>query len=230
MGNPSNCLLSKVALKGAYSGGKLIKVTNGLRVSKSTQQNSCPKGYKIWSPQSQQDWQTAIASTDIPGAPHVIVDVTRASNGCGGCTKYPMNSDVPQQSSWVTSDGSPWWLRDKNYNEPNGDYHANCYLHIYKTDPNDVRFNDGSCGYSSSSYLCQPKGYYIFSHECGRSGVLALMSRDRSLDLTCRPPGSLYLYSVVCCILAKFVHIFTLPHHLKQQRNNLAVKAVQALA
>merc|ERR1712046_95094 len=73
----------------------------------------------------------------------------------GGCTKYAMKSGVSQQGSWTTSDGSNWWLRDGKYNEPNGDYHANCYLHIYKVDPNDVRFNDGNCGFSSNDYLCQ---------------------------------------------------------------------------
>ena len=97
-------------------------------------------------------------STRLPAAPHLIVDVTRPSNGCGGCTKYAMKSGVDPQSSWVTSDGSPWWLRDTKYNEPNGDYVANCYLSVYSTNPSDVRFNDGNCGHSSTSYLCQPRG------------------------------------------------------------------------
>ena len=92
----------------------------------------------------------------IPAAPHLIVDVTRPSNGCGGCTKYAMKSGVPQQSSWVTSDGSPWWLRDTKYNEPNGDYHANCYLHIYDVNPNNVRFDDNNCNFYTTDYLCQP--------------------------------------------------------------------------
>ena len=135
-------------------------VTNGLQISKSTQPNSCPKGWKLWSPQNQQDWQTAQASTKLPARPHLLVDITRPANGCGGCTKYAMKSGVDQQNSWVTSDGSPWWLRDTKYNEPNGDYHANCYLHVYKTDPKDIRFNDLGCGYSSTSYLCQPRGIY----------------------------------------------------------------------
>merc|ERR1712100_275041 len=66
-----------------------------------------------------------------------------------------MKSGVSQQGSWRTTDGSAWWLRDGRYNDPNGDYHANCYLHIYDVNPNNVRFNDGSCGYYSSEYLCQ---------------------------------------------------------------------------
>ena len=154
-GSPGNCWAQRIRLQGRFSAGKLIKVTNGLRVSKSTQKNSCPKGWKIWSPRNQQDWQTVLDSTSIPSAPHLIVDVTRPSNGCGGCTRYAMKSTVDQQSSWVTSDGSPWWLRDTKYKEPNGDYKANCYLHISAIVPTHVEFNDKSCSYSSNSYLCQ---------------------------------------------------------------------------
>ena len=157
-GSPVACTVTPVALQGPYFAGKLVKVTGGLKVYRSTQKNSCPPGWKIWSPSSRQDWATVAASTKIPARLYTIVDVTRRANGCGGCTKYPMKSGVPQQSSWVTSDGSPWWLRDTKYNEPNGDYVANCYLSVYSTNPSDVRFNDGNCGHSSTSYLCQPRG------------------------------------------------------------------------
>merc|ERR1712178_519440 len=92
---------------------------------------------------------------NYPKKPHFIVDVTRPANGCGGCTKYAMKSSTAQQGSWTTTDGSSWWLRDAKYNEPNGDYHANCYLHIYDVNPNNVRFNDGNCNYASTDYLCQ---------------------------------------------------------------------------
>merc|ERR1711920_1215194 len=67
-----------------------------------------------------------------------------------------MKSTTAQQGSWRTTDGSAWWLRDAKYNEPNGDYHANCYLHVYDVNPNNVRFNDGNCNYKSNAYLCQP--------------------------------------------------------------------------
>ena len=154
-GSPKTCTVQQVTLKGTYAAGKLVIVTDGLKISKSIQKNSCPTGWKLWSPQSKQDWQTVISSTEIPAAPHVIVDITRPLNGCGGCTRYPMKSTVDQQSSWVTSDGSPWWLRDTKYNEPNGDYVANCYLHVYSTKPEDVRFNDAKCAVFSTHYLCQ---------------------------------------------------------------------------
>ena len=157
-GSDASCRVAPVVLKGMYSAGKLVKVTNGIKTSKSTMKNSCPSGWKLWSPQSKQDWTTVLASTKLPSAPHLIVDITRPSNGCGGCTKYAMKSDSPQQSSWVTEDGSPWWLRDTKYKEPNGDYKANCYLFIYSSNPGDVKFNDGNCAYSSTQYLCQPRG------------------------------------------------------------------------
>merc|ERR1712222_130798 len=83
---------------------------------------------------------------------------TKSSNGNNAAGRnYAMKSSVAQQKPWKTKDGSAWWLRDAKYNEPNGDYHANCYLHVYDVNPNNVRFNDGSCGYYSTEYLCQPK-------------------------------------------------------------------------
>ena len=116
---------------------------------------------KLWSPRNKNDWTIVYNAmkksyNNYPRKPHLIIDVTRAANKCGGCNKYAMKSGVSQQATWKTSDGSKWWLRDSKYNEPNGDYHANCYLHVYKVDPGDVRFNDGNCGHSSTDYLCQP--------------------------------------------------------------------------
>lgn len=129
-------------------------------ISKSTDANSCPPKWKIWAPASKADYQKAYTATNSfsgMAGPHFIVDVTRPSNGCGGCTNYAMNSGVSQQSSWKTTDGAAWWLRDSKYGEPNGDYHANCYLHITHIDANNVRFNDLNCNYYSKTYLCQPE-------------------------------------------------------------------------
>jgi hypothetical protein len=165
-GSPdSNCNCVTVDLQGKpFEPKALAKCTgSGCRdVYRSTDTNSCPENWKIFSPRSRSDWQTLI---DVNGgqvflaAPHFIVDVTRPSNGCGGCTSNPMNSGVAQQSSWVTTDGTAWWLRSSNYGEPNGDYTANCYLYTYSVSNADsIAFNDGSCSYHSSSYFCQPKG------------------------------------------------------------------------
>merc|ERR1719345_86175 len=69
-----------------------------------------------------------------------------------------MNSNAPAQSSWRTSDGSPWHLSQTPFSEPNGDYTANCFLFVLDTNlgSGDVTFNDARCLYHSSTYLCQP--------------------------------------------------------------------------
>ena len=154
--SPAGCAVWDIKLKTQYSAGALVKVVGGNDVFKSTDVNSCPLGWKLWAPQSQADWEGVVKSITLPAKPHLIVDVTRKSNGCGGCKNHAMNSGVPEQSSWVTSDGQPWWLRAKPYNEPNGDYQANCYLGVYDSSPDAIRFNDNQCGYHSTSYLCQP--------------------------------------------------------------------------
>jgi hypothetical protein len=67
-----------------------------------------------------------------------------------------MNSRNPAQATWRTSDGTAWFLRGAKYSEPNGDYHANCYMDLGTTANEDsVTFNDGKCGYNSNSYYCQ---------------------------------------------------------------------------
>jgi len=71
-----------------------------------------------------------------------------------------MKSTTPQQATWKTSDGSQWWLRSTRYNEPNGDYTANCFLDLWRSpfaSENNIQFNDGRCNYRSRSYYCQPK-------------------------------------------------------------------------
>merc|ERR1711934_1285562 len=159
-GSPSNCKVVNLNVKG-YSPGGLVRIHNGRRVRKSTETDSCPNGWKVWSPRNKNDWTLVYNKmgkniNNYPKKPHFIIDVTRPANGCGGCKNYAMKSGVSQQSSWRTKDGSAWWPRDSKYNEPSGDYHANCYLHVYDVNPNNVRFNDGSCSYYSTEYLCQP--------------------------------------------------------------------------
>ena len=167
MGSPDGCSVWDIKLSGHYSAGRLVKVMGGNDVFKSTDVNSCPLGWRIWAPQSQADWETAVNSIALPAKPHLLVDVTRKADRCGGCRKFAMNSGVPEQSSWVTSDGQPWWLRATPYNEPSGDYKANCYLGIKSSTPDDVQLNDAYCLYHSSSYLCQP------IHNMSTSGVPA---------------------------------------------------------
>jgi len=157
-GSPDGCVCEKVALTGPYSAGALLRCVGCLDVYRSKQKNSCPVGTKIFSPRSREDWKTFFDSAKVLPAPNFIVDVTRPQNGCGGCTRNTMNSDNVAQSTWRTSDGSPWWLRSTKYSEPNGDYKANCYLDLWKRPENEdsVTFNDHNCGYHANSYYCQP--------------------------------------------------------------------------
>merc|ERR1719502_2196611 len=158
-GSPKSCKCSRVELSGKYVAGVLVACKQCLSVRKSTQKNSCPDGMKIFSPASRGDWKTFLASAKPLRAPHFIVDVTRPQNGCGGCKKYSMKSSSPQQATWRTSDGSPWWLRSRVFNEPNGDYHGNCYMNVHgnPASPDNLHFNDHNCNYYSRSYYCQPK-------------------------------------------------------------------------
>merc|ERR1719482_1844826 len=157
-GSPKKAKCRRVALNGPYRSGAMVRCTNGLLVHRATSKNSCPRGTKLFSPSSRVDWKTFLSSAGPLRAPHWIIDVTHPNNGCGGCTRA-MNSKNRMQESWKTTDGSSWWLRSTGYNEPNGDYTANCYLDLWHGKPrneNYVAFNDGRCNYHSKSYYCQP--------------------------------------------------------------------------
>merc|ERR1719456_1523180 len=103
---------------------------------------------KIFSPRTRSDWETFVKSAEPLRDPNMIIDITSPKDGCAGCTAFPMNSKVPEFKDFKTSDGSPWWLRSTKYQEPNGDYHANCYLNLWNDIANEdsVTFSDGSCG------------------------------------------------------------------------------------
>lgn len=156
-GSPRTCRCSQVALTGRYSAGALIKCEQCWETSKSRDRNSCPKGTKLFSPANKRDWKTVLDSGGPLKNPDWIVDITRPQNGCGGC-KSAMRSTNPRQATWMTSDGSPWWLASTARTEPNGDYHANCYIRISGIPQNkdNINFNDHNCNYKSSSYYCQP--------------------------------------------------------------------------
>ena len=160
--SPAGCKVSHLELDGPYAPGGLLQINGGHKISRSTDQNSCPQNWKIWSPASMKDWETVFnsLSSDINKySEHrfLLIDVARRYNGCAGCTNYPMKSGVKEQNSWKTSDGSAWWLRDSPYTEPNRGYRANCYLHITSINPNHISFDSSDCDVLSSDYLCQPR-------------------------------------------------------------------------
>merc|ERR1719446_1290051 len=85
-----------------------------------------------------------------------------------------MKSTAPQQATWKTSDGSPWWLRNSRFGEPNGDYRANCFMNLFSNpkSPDTLKFNDWNCNYRSRSYYCQPtksNQYYGGQHRRRRA-------------------------------------------------------------
>lgn len=142
---------------GYSGGGTLVKVTGGKRICGARDQNSCPTGFKIFAPQSKEDWQKACSFLPSPCTGTIAVDVTKSSNGGDGkkCTVCPtMNSR--RAGDWKTSDGAPWWLRDSPYSEPNGDYTANCFLSVTvnANNLNGITFNDRSCIYCFTTYFC----------------------------------------------------------------------------
>jgi len=139
-----------------------------LDVYNSNQENSCPYGTKIFSPESREDWKTFLASSVAVRNPHWIIDVTRPQDGCGGCEEFAMNSNKAEVATWRTSDLSPWFLRDTVHIPASYDYKANCYFNVFAFDTEDSIIYDagspttdnpvesgGSCWIHSASYFCQ---------------------------------------------------------------------------
>jgi len=163
-GSPASCNCTQMVTTGQFEAGALIKCENCHDVSKSTDENSCPTGTKIWSPRSRADWDVFLASVTPINDPNFIVDITRPLAGGGAPPSNPFNSNDPERrklllsSRWTTADGSPFWLRSTAFTEPSGDYTANCYLNIDSaamSSADTVAFDDSSCNYHSKSYYCQ---------------------------------------------------------------------------
>jgi len=159
-GSPKGAKGERVALTGFYSAGGLVKITGGFDVSKSSQQNSCPAGTKLFAPASRADWKTFLESTKPLRAPNFIVDVTSPDHGCALCSGSSMNSANSGRKAWGTTDRAPWWLRSTSYVKPNGKYDANCYLDVHTPNSEDsITFSENRCNYHSKSYYCQPEKF-----------------------------------------------------------------------
>ena len=166
-----DCTGSVVTGTSGYSAGELVHIRNGIKVSRSTDKNSCPAGYKIWSPRNKNDWQivwNALGKSKSNYPNNTIIDVTHPyDNFCPGCKNKPMKStdaNIIRDKLWRTSDGTDWWLRDTKFSEPSGDYSANCYITITNPAPDNLQFNDYDCGtldgkitpfQKTSEYFCQ---------------------------------------------------------------------------
>ena len=108
----------------------------------------------IWVPRTQNHWRAVYHQFGIVG-PQCI---TRPHNGCGSCTGHAMNSHTHAGSHWFACGGGQWYLRSNRYGEPNGDYHANCWLSA-GGGANEASFNDHNCNYCYSTYLCSTNSY-----------------------------------------------------------------------
>jgi hypothetical protein len=136
-------------------GGYDIIQASGRRVCRSTDGNSCPSGFNVWVPRTQNHWR---AVTHKFGGGNAPFGVTRNQNGCGSCTSHAMNSGTHAGHHWQALGGGKWYLRHSRYGEPNGDYHANCWL-SGGGDSNQWAGNDHNCHYCYSSYLCSTNTY-----------------------------------------------------------------------
>jgi len=173
-GSPASCKCSKVELTGRYTAGLLLKCEQCLDVHKARDKNSCPNGMKIFSPATAEDWKTFLDSAKPLRSPDWIIDITRPTDGCGGCDTEPMNSENPHQATWKTADESHWYLRKDTMienKEPNADYTATCYMDLFHAPENeeDVKFRAKKCDYHSNSYYCQPANWA--HHKVGEMGA-----------------------------------------------------------
>jgi len=133
-------------------------VASGITTRRWYENNTCKGlGMDIVYPRSKAHWDVMLKKygssyfATIPG-------VYKPASG-GNYTNYIMrspehhNGGVPL-NTWRVPDGGRWWMRDSKYSEPNGDYHANCWLSMYKHVSSDIRFNDGNCNYTTKKYIC----------------------------------------------------------------------------
>jgi hypothetical protein len=146
------------------------QIATGSETRRSTDANSCPSGTNIWVPRSKSVQEAVFRKF---GSAADITGVYKNSNGCGGCTSHAMKSGGTQTAhGWtsVASPATPWHLRDAAYSEPNGDYHANCWLSTYSSadegsyDNQGTKFNDGNCNAVASQYLCSTNPAWPVTH------------------------------------------------------------------
>ncbi len=133
-----------------------LPIDSGKDTYRSTDDNSCKDyGFDIVYPRSKAQWTWMLAKYGA-GYFSTVPGVTKPGNGGNytGCAMRHPGHYGSGCNDWKVPDGGRWWLRDGNYSEPNGDYDANCWLSMYKHDVNDIQFNDGSCSYHTTKYLC----------------------------------------------------------------------------
>ena len=116
---------------GSWRGIDIIPIEGGTPTRRYTDANSCPAGSNIWVPRTHEMVE---AMFQRYGRQASLVGIYGRESGCGGCTGYAMNSGVPEQAAHWTSVGpetgspaEPWFMREAQFSEPNGDYEAGCW-------------------------------------------------------------------------------------------------------
>ena len=74
----------------------------------------------------------------------------------GSYTSVKFNSDDMPETGYKALDGGKFWLRDKSYSEPNGNYNAGGWLYFWKGkigDINNIEFDDNQAQ-PASKYVC----------------------------------------------------------------------------
>jgi hypothetical protein len=139
-------------------------ISGGTNTCRQNDANSCRAlGMDIVMPRSKAHWLSMFNKYGssyfdiIPG----IYRVGGQGNYTGCIMRNPASygSGCPD---WRVGDGGRWWIRDTTFGEPNGDYGDYCWLGIntagYSIDANSINngqgFNDGSCSYCTSTYIC----------------------------------------------------------------------------
>eukprot|EP00937_MAST-01D_sp_MAST-1D-sp2_P004579 g4579.t1 len=137
------------------------KSASGLSSNSATSRTSCPAGTQIWVPRSKDHMRQV--STEFGESVSRAIGVYGHNNGCGCCTHHAMKSTTCQDNHWsgltntfddMTTPSSPWFIMDHSISEPNGDYHAGCWLHTWYSGGVVYHHNDAHCHYSFSSYIC----------------------------------------------------------------------------
>jgi hypothetical protein len=153
-GSPDNCSVEELHVTGPFEPRRLATVKMGMPIRSSLDMHSCPEGWKVFSPRSPSDWQTATDSIgNISSKLPLVLDVRNALNGY---LEPPVNSNVSTRSNWATSDGSPWWLRSSfDGVEAKGNYTSQCYIALTEVDSAGAFTIDVSSCLDFTTYFCQ---------------------------------------------------------------------------
>lgn len=144
-------------------------------------------GLQLFAPRSRADFELARDYLLSIGAEHFMGPLglynDRGGEAAVAVGKAMNSYDVDNAAAlgWRTtlvdpqnpSEPGDWWISDRtDLSEPNGDYTARCWLEVLYDEFGDVRhYNDwdeNSCRYSYSDYLCMHADNTTLSHTAAR--------------------------------------------------------------